>query len=1183
MRDPKLGSESVDTKALIDETLPIERLIVIEALLNDIPVRALKDDGCNTNVISRDFFELHAELFDVVEKKVQVSHSNKESTEVATKIVVQAKLVCGTHVYHSNFAVANCRYDVLLGMPWHVECKPMIRYEIPTVAVADQHLPVEVDDSSGPVISNIGVKKFRSMLRKKGSREDFQVLGLVENAEHLRRNEGKASHSQELDNLLYRYHGVFKEELPDGLPPVRSVDHAIETEDGAKPPMRPLYQLSPAELVAVRTYVVDLLRKGKIRRSKSPYGAYLFFVKNKGALRAVVDYRALNRLTKRNRSPLPRTDEMFDRLGEARVFSKIDLKTGFHQIRVRPEDIEKTAFNTKYGQFEYLVMPMGLCDAPATFQTLMNEIFYDCIDDFIVVYMDDLLIYSKTPDEHLRHLEVVLSRLAEKKLYVAPHKCQFMEKETEFLGLIVGCNGIRVNPEKVAVLRDWPKPKSLTEVRSFIGLLQFFRRFIKGFSEVAAPLTGLTRKGKGIAAWDSTCDDSFNTLKQAITTSPILTSPNWSRPFRCHVDASQKAVGGTLTQLDEEGNKRVVAFFSKRLSEVEERYTANERELLGLVYFLKRFRCYLEGSSFEVFTDNQVLSNFFTKPNMSRKEARWLDLLSQFGISKVTLKAGRVHVLGDALSRAPHVVEGPETCIDANNMEVNAVEWGIDFSEHYEDDQLFGPVVRALKGTFPRDKISKDRLSRILHLFRWQNRGLVYKGKLCVPRRCVRDILYEAHDSKIAGHFAFGKTLARLAHFHWKSKTRDVLGYCAGCETCQQQKDYRNKKKYTDPTPLDIPSRRWGSLATDFIVKLPKTKRGFDCITTWVDRLSRRVHFIPSHTTDTATDVADSFFNNIFKLHGLPDNIVSDRDPKFTSKFWKHLMSLCGIRCQMSSSHHPQTDGASEVMNRMVENYLRCYCSIHQDDWDILLPAAEFTYNSAESKDLSASPFEVDLGWKPRSPIDVLYGQSVPVESVNQFKRQLRSALEDAQFAHELAKARNSAQSAKKFQPHPYKVGDQVWVAKELFRDAIAKVQKSDKLTPKRYGPFTILELIGKNALRLDLPSNLRLYPVVHALHTTPHRKQPISLSQPVTKRPVPVPDATGQELHEVAEIFKHRKRGRGYQFLTLLKGVPRHEAVWQPTKDFVDTDGTLTEVFYHYIRKHNLLPQLRSNCEQSS
>ena len=662
-----MWSECVETKAAVDDSIPIATLIFLDGCLNGIPVRVLKDDGCNTNVISKEFFNFHADCFDVIEKRVEIYHSNRQNTEMATQIVVNARLSCGEHVYRSNFTVANCRYDVLLGMSWHVDCKPRIKYEVPQVAVADQCLPMKKDEQCTPTITNMGVKKFRSILRKKGNREDFQVYALVANAEK------PAKQNYQLDRLLKRFEGVFKDDLPEGLPPKRSVDHAIETEEEAKPPMRPLYQLSPAELVAVREYVIDLLRKGKIRRSKSPYGASLFFVKNKGSLRAVVDYRALNRLTKRNHSPLPRTDEMFDRLGEAQVFSKLDLKTGFHQILVRPEDVEKTAFNTKYGQFEYPVLPMGLCNAPATFQTLMNEVFHDCIDQFVVVYLDDLLVYSKTQEDHIRHLELVLFRLEKEQLYVSPMKCQFMTEETEFLGLIVGRNGTRVNPEKVAILRDWPRPKTLTDVRSFIALLQFFRRFVKGFSEIAAPLTGLTRKGCGIQAWDSKCEDSFNSLKQAILSAPILTSPNWNRPFRCHVDASKKAVGGTLTQLDDNGNERVVAFFSKRLSEAEERYTANERELLGLVYFLKRFRCYLEGTSFEVFTDNQLLGNFFTKPNMSEKEARWLDLLSQFGISKITLKAGRVHVLGDALSRAPHILEAPPPVVTSNNLELNRV------------------------------------------------------------------------------------------------------------------------------------------------------------------------------------------------------------------------------------------------------------------------------------------------------------------------------------------------------------------------------------------------------------------------------------------------------------------------------------------------------------------------------
>ena len=271
--------------------------------------------------------------------------------------------------------------------------------------------------------------------------------------------------------------------------------------------------------------------------------------------------------------------------------------------------------------------------------------------------------------------------------------------------------------------------------------------------------------------------------------------------------------------------------------------------------------------------------------------------------------------------------------------------------------------------------------------------------------------------------------------------------------TCQQKKDHQGKK-LGDPTSLEVPTRRWGSLATDFIVSLPKTKNGFNSITTWVDRLSRRVHFIPSKEADTAVDVANAFYSNIFKLHGIPDNIVSDRDPKFTSKFWKRLMELCGIQLKMSTSRHPQTDGSSEIMNRMIENYLRCYCNYHQDDWDELLPAAEFAYNSAVSEDIGMSPFELDLGWCPKSPLDSLVSSADINETVEEFKSRLRESLNDAIFAHRMSKSSQSARSSLKYKPHMYKVGDKLWINKALFKDAYSKSQASDKLSAKRFGPF---------------------------------------------------------------------------------------------------------------------------------
>ncbi len=1156
----------------IDDPIPMDVLMVLNGKLEGRRVKVLKDDGCNTNVVSKEFFKRNRKYFNVKKCNVEVSHSQKGSVENSSQAIIGATLQIGKHSYKSNWLVANCRYDVLLGMPWHVAHNPKIDYEKRIVKVGENELSTEVSNENEFKVLNLSVKKFRCMVKRKLPK--INVFRLVpKNQSVTRKRLGEKFRdcsNPGLKEILIEYDTVFAEELPSGLPPVRTVDHEIETDKNAKPPHRPLYQLSPIELNAMKKYVQELLDKGKIRPSKSPYGAPLFFVKEKNKpLRGVVDYRGLNRITKRNNAPLPRSDEMFDMLGDAKVFSKMDLKTGFHQIRVKPEDIEKTAFNTKYGQFEYLVMPMGLCNAPATFQSLMNRIFYDCVDVFMVVYMDDLLIFSKDEKSHLEHLRTVLSRLKDHKLYVSPKKCEFMKSEISFLGMIVGKGGTKVDPKKVEVLREWPTPKTLTDVRSFMGLLQFFRRFIKDFSKLATPLTNLTKKGEGIDKWNFKCDEAFESLKKAITSAPILVAPDWNKSFRGHIDASSSAVGGTLTQLDENGRDRVIAFFSKKLSPAEQNYTTNDRELLGLIYFLQRFRCYLEGSNFEIFTDNQVLRSFFTKPNLSRREARWLETLGNFGIFPINLKPGKIHVLGDTLSRAPHA---SVNVLEVLNIDIDDIIGG------YEDDKFYGAILKGLKGEEISDEMLKRKVEKLLPLFHLDGNKLLYQGKLCVPRKAIATIMQLAHDAKTAGHFGYFKTLSRLKNYHWKNKSRDVRNYVQGCLVCQQKKDYMGKK-LTDPTSLEVPGRRWGSLASDFIVKLPKTKNGFDSITTYVDRLTRRVHFIPSKDSDTAVDVANAFFSHLFKHHGMPDSIVSDRDPKFTSKFWKRLMELCGVKLKMSSSRHPQTDGSSEIMNRMVENYLRCYCNYHQNDWDELLPGAEFAYNSAVSEDLGMTPFEVDLGWNPKSPLDLVSSLSASNETVSQFKDRLKVVLDDAKFAYKLAKADQSARSSLKYKPHSYKIGDELWINKSLFKDAYSKSQASDKLSAKRFGPFKVLELVGKNAVKLELPKHFKIHDVVNVMHTVPFHKQNSEIAPPVVNRPDPVPTIEGTE-YIVDKILKHRRKGRGFQFLTLMKGDPTHDAEWQPTKDFVDKDGTMNDVFLDYIKKNEILNNLWDNSD---
>lgn len=477
---PSVIIQNLTTNDIADlSRIPVADLFILRGMIIGKEVTVLKDDGCNTNVLSYEFVKRFSSQLQIHKANVDISHSRIDSSETSPIIVVNATVQIGEYFFKSNWAVAHTRYDVLLGMPWHKAENPDVDYANENITVRGIRLPHHKDTSNDKIrVYKIGVKKFRSLLRKYGQNSQFSVFTLGKShakLSNVRANAfNKQHHSQQLADLLEQYNDVFRDDLSKGLPPKRLVDHRIETDPCSKPPNRPLFQLSPAELLATKEYVTTLLRTKKIRPSISPYGSPLFFVKQKGSLRGVIDYRALNRITKKNNAPIPRTDEMFDRLSGCSVFSKMDLKTGFHQIRIHPDDIEKTAFNTKYGHYEFLVMPMGLCNAPATFQALMNSIFFDCIDLFVVIYIDDLLVFSKSEDEHFKHLDTVLSRLLQQELYVGRSKCVFLTPEVEFLGLIVSKDGLNVGCDRTDIIRTWPRPNNLRDLRSFMGLLQFF-------------------------------------------------------------------------------------------------------------------------------------------------------------------------------------------------------------------------------------------------------------------------------------------------------------------------------------------------------------------------------------------------------------------------------------------------------------------------------------------------------------------------------------------------------------------------------------------------------------------------------------------------------------------------------------------------------------------------------------
>ncbi|GJV51472.1 putative nucleotidyltransferase, ribonuclease H [Tanacetum coccineum] len=437
---------------------------------------------------------------------------------------------------------------------------------------------------------------------------------------------------------------VSPEDLP-GLPPTRQVEFQIDLVPGAAPVARAPYRLAPSEMKELSEQLKELSDKGFIRPSSSPWGAPVLFVKKKdGSFRMCIDYRELNKLTVKNRYPLPRIDDLFDQLQGSSVYSKIDLRSGYHQLRVREEDIPKTAFRTRYGHYEFQVMPFGLTNAPAVFMDLMNRVCKPYLDKFVIVFIDDILIYSKNKQEHEEHLKIILELLKKEELYAKFSKCEFWIPKVQFLGHVIDSEGIHVDPAKIESIKDWTSPKSPTEIRQFLGLAGYYRRFIEGFSKIAKPMTKLTQK-KVKFEWGDKQEAAFQLLKQKLCSAPILALPEGSEDFIAYCDASKKGLGAVLMQ-----REKVISYASRQLKIHEKNYTTHDLELGAVVFALKIWRHYLYGTKCTVFTDHKSLQHILDQKELNMRQRRWLELLSDYDCD-IRYHPGKANVVADALSR----------------------------------------------------------------------------------------------------------------------------------------------------------------------------------------------------------------------------------------------------------------------------------------------------------------------------------------------------------------------------------------------------------------------------------------------------------------------------------------------------------------------------------------------------
>jgi transposase InsO family protein len=1006
-------------------------------------------------------------------------------------------------------------------------------------------------------------------------------------------NETAYKEGPNLENIPTEYHDLaklFSKNEADKMPPHKAYDHKINLAPGTEPPFGPIYKLSPIELDTLRDYVEENLKKGFIRHSQSQCAAPIVFVKKKdGSLRICVDYRGLNKITVKNRYPLPLIGEMLDRIGRAKYFTKFDVRDGYNRLRMAEGEEWKTAFRCRYGLFEYTVMPFGLCNAPGTFQHFMNDTFRDLLDRFLVIYLDDFLIYSDSLETHRQHVRQVMERMGKVELYLKPSKCQFHVQEVEFLGFIVGKEGVKMDPTKVQSITSWPTPKSAHDIRTFLGLANFYRRFIENFSKTVTPLTNLLKKEQRFN-WTRDADQAFELLKKRFTTAPILQHFNVEIPAILETDASDFALGAVVSQKAPDGKLHPVGFHSRKFNPAELNYEIYDKEMLAIVEALEHYRHYFEGLGHQttIYSDHLNLLWFTETKVYNRCQARWAEKLSKYDF-KIVFRPGKEGGKPDALSRRPDYAEGakaaegkPMTILKPEQIDTSALseqtlrEYGLlqkrEQATRLVDTEMQEELATALRTdertseyiqhledpTLPRTQMAQRALARLS----LEEGLLIQEGKIYIPNSTPikLKILQTHHDSQTAGHQGRERTLELIARkYTWPGMRRFVKEYVRTCETCARNKP-TNHRRYGQLHPLPIPEAPWNSVSMDYIVELPNSQ-GYNAIYVCVDRLTKMAHFIPT----TAEGTAKLYLREVFKHHGLPKDIVSDRGPQFTAKFTKALLEACAIKGNRSTAYHPQSDGQTERVNQTLEQYLRTYCNYHQDDWYELLPMAEFAYNNSQNTSTQTSPFFANYGYHPRTNPSLERTNNPAANrwtnDLQEVHEELKNHLKQAREAYKRGYDRK-AQAAPTFLP-----GELVW----LSRANIKTQRPSQKLEARRMGPFKVLDIVGESRLarRLELPSTMRKHPVFHVGQLEPYYANSIAGRTQLA----PAPEIVDEEPEwEVAEDLDSKIERGKLRYLIDWKGYSVDERTWEPAENVQHAERLVQQ--FHSQHPHHAGPR---------
>lgn len=923
------------------------------------------------------------------------------------------------------------------------------------------------------------------------------------------------SEKQALKRLLIEYQDVFAKDSCDlGLTDI--LEHKIPVKEGVEPIRQQVRRIPQIKKDIERVEIQKMLQNGIIEPSVSPWLSNLVIVNKKdGTHRICVDYRKVNEVLKKDSYPLPRLDECLDALAGNTYYSSMDLCSGYWQIPIEPESREVSAFATSMGLFQFVRMPFGMSVGPATFCRLIGEVLRGLQWIECVAYMDDITVPSETVSEGLTRLEHVFQRLRMAKLKLKPSKCLFLQTSIHFLGHLASKDGIHTDPAKVEAVTKWPVPCSVKQVRSFLGLAAYYKRFIEGFSQICKPLYQLCEKNRRFK-WTEQCQLAFDNIKEKLSSAPVLAYPETGKDYILDTDASQYCLGGVLSQCHD-GQERVIAYMSKTMNKHELSYCTTRKELLAVVTALKHWKHYVLGHKITLRTDNAAVSWMRNLKNPTGQVARWLEHIECFDLD-VKHRPGRLHSNSDALSRIPckacarqenntddhecmteQTIQicKPEPNTDNDTVNVCTVTTRGQFQQSVQQqirvphamleswdpvsvrqeqvlDPSIGLIVNALESSQkPSWEDISPTSSTCKTLWRQWDRltiiaGMLYRKfytdadnavlQLVVPLSLRATVLKNYHDIPSAAHLGSDKTLEKVkSQFYWPSMKDDIKNYCAKCDVCASRKLPTPVRAPLGQNPVYQPMER---ICIDLTGPLPETEnknRYIMVVTDWFTKWTE-AYPIPDQSANT---VAKTLVENFIVRFGCPLSILTDQGTCFESGLFQEVCQLLGITKLRTSVMRPQANAVVERFNRTLKNMLSAYCSEKQKTWDLYLPHVMMAYRASTHASTKFTPNKMVFGRDILLPMAAVIGQPEQ-ESTDDTSEYVRCLKETLKTVHEMASdnLKLSATYRKKHydiksKSRTFERGQAVWLYQPTRKPGVCS-----KLIPKWKGPFLVTKRI---------------------------------------------------------------------------------------------------------------------------